>query len=64
MDFPRTKNPEKWISDVAISRNDFMDNKIGGIDLMELFKEMGIKPKFSFENGVATNLVTGEKIIL
>ena len=31
---------------------------------MELFKEMGIKPKFSFENGVATNLVTGEKIIL
>ena len=64
MDLPRTKNPEKWISDVAISRNDFMDNRIGGIDLMEFFKKKGIKPKFSFENGVATNLETGEKIIL
>lgn len=64
MDLPKTKNPDKWINDVAVSRADFMTNNVGGMDMMEHFKKRGLKPKFSFENGVATNLETGEKIQL
>ena len=64
MDLPKTRNPEKWTKDVAISKKDFMTNNIGGMDMMEYFKKRGLKPKFSFENGVATNLETGEKIQL
>ena len=62
MTFPKTENPEKWIKDVAVSKNDFMDNKIGGEDIDDLFKRLGLpKAKFRFENGYVINQETGER---
>lgn len=65
MNLPKTPNPEKWINDVAVSKKDFMNNKIGTKDLNEFCKENGLpEPKYRFENGVAINQKTGEKIEL
>ena len=52
MDLPKTKNPEKWVSDVALSKEDLMDNKIAGEDMEDFCKRLGLpKPKIRFENG-------------
>ena len=52
MDLPKTPDPEKWISDVALTKDDLMDNKIGGEDIEDLCKRLGLpKPKYRFENG-------------
>ena len=52
MDFPKTPDPEKWISDVALTKFDLMDNKIGGEDIEVFCKKVGLpKPKYRFENG-------------
>ena len=52
MDLPKTPDPEKWISDVALTQDDLMDNKIGGEDIEDLCKRLGLpKPKYRFENG-------------
>lgn len=54
MEFPITKDPEKWIKDVALSNEDFMDNKIGNEDLNDFCARLGLpRPKFRFENGKA-----------
>ena len=64
MKLPKTPDPEKWIKDFSLSKKDYMNNKIGTTDLNDLFKELGVKPKFNFENGYAINLKTGERIKL
>ena len=52
MDLPKTKEPEKWDKDVALSKADLMDNKIGGEDIEEMCKRLGMpKPQYRFENG-------------
>ena len=52
MDLPKTKNPEKWVNDVALSRADLMDNKIAGEDMEDFCKRLGLpKPVIRFENG-------------
>ena len=54
MDLPKTKDPEKWTKDVALSRADLMDNKIAGEDMEDFCKRLGLpKPKIKFENGKA-----------
>ena len=52
MDLPKTPDPEKWISDVALTKSDLMDNKIGGEDIVALCERLGLpKPEYRFENG-------------
>ena len=54
MEFPKTKDPDKWIKDVALSNEDFMDNKIGNEDLNDFCARLGLpRPKIRFENGKA-----------
>ena len=65
MNVPKTKNPEKWINDVTVSKKDFMNNKIGDEEMDEYFKRLGLpKAKFTFKDGYAINNETGEKIKL
>ena len=65
MDIPKTKNPEKWVADVAVTKKDFQTNNICGEDGDEFFKRMGLpKAKFTFKDGYAINNETGEKIEL
>lgn len=62
MDLPKTKNPEKWTKDVALSRSDMMDNNIAGEDMEDFCKRVGLpKPKFRFENGKAVRIQDSEK---
>ena len=61
MDLPKTKDPEKWINDVALSREDFMDNKIAGEDIEDFCKRLDLpKPKYRFENGHAIKIERDE----
>ena len=62
MNLPKTKNPEKWTKDVALSRNDLMDNNIAGEDMEDFCKRVGLpKPKYRFENGKAIKIQRDEK---
>lgn len=62
MNLPKTKNPEKYVGDVALSRSDLMDNKIAGEDMEDFCKRLGLpKPKFRFENGKAVKTQDSEK---
>lgn len=61
---PRTKNPEKWNKDVALSKADFATNKIGTTDINDLFADIGLKPLYNFKDGKSINLETGEVIDL
>ena len=63
MDLPKTKNPEKYIADAAVSKKDFTNNKVGDTDLNDLFSGSE-KPKFTFKDGYAINNETGEKVQL
>jgi len=61
------KNPNEWVNNQAVEAKDF-SGKIGG-DIFNKavenqFKNAGVEPEFKFENGIATNLKTGEKINL
>lgn len=63
-DVPRTKDPDKWVDDVAVNKSDFQTNTICGKDINDWAKELGVKPKFNFKDGKAINLETGEEITL
>lgn len=63
-EIPKTNNPEKWDKNVALSKSDFKTNMIGGEDINDFAKKLGVKPKFNFQDGKAINLETGEEITL
>ena len=61
MDLPKTKDPEKWINDVALSKDDFIDNKIAGEDMEDFCKRLDLpKPQIRFENGHAIKIERNE----
>jgi len=63
-DIPRTKDPDKWVNDVAMDANDFMTNTICGEDINDFAKRHGVKAKWNFKDGKAYNLETGEVVDL
>jgi hypothetical protein len=57
MELPKTKDPEKWIKDVALSKSDFMDNNIAGEDMESFLDRLELgKPVYKFENGKAKKI--------